>query len=58
MSKLLKRRFDIERRMLQNAEEIEKAHEAAQREFDVALEGRVEALQVGPLSRAEIAVQS
>ena len=56
LTKLLKRRFEIERKMLQCAEEVGKAREAAQREFDVALKGRVEALQVGPLSHKESAV--
>lgn len=54
LSKLLKRRFEIEKKMLQCAEEVEKAQEATQQEFDVALKGRIEALQVGPSARTEI----
>lgn len=47
LSTLLKRRFEIEQKMIKCGEEIEMAHEAARREFQVAVKGRISDLKEG-----------
>lgn len=42
---LLQRRIDIEGRMIKCGEAIEKAHNTARDEFEVALKGRISQLQ-------------
>ena len=47
LSALMKKRFEIEQKMIKCGEEIEKAHEAARRDFEVAIKGRLSDLQEG-----------
>lgn len=47
LSTLLKRCFEIEQKMIKCGEEIEMAYEAARREFQVAVKGRISDLKEG-----------